>query len=231
MLTNKYVIAIIISLSITASPTYAFIDVSGPAQLVQLMKILMEARARYQQLNTMINGAKKHSEYIKALNKGIENTEGLLRGLPVKDEGVLAGLGNFRSALNAISNIYGKIPESPEKAMHTLHDETVAESLKMVDDIKKYAKTQEENSNIIRIQSRSASPKGAARISAESNALLLESISQLIRLETQNLKLQSEILARTNKKDKSIVRNYQQVNKGLDKAFKDIKPTSKFIRI
>jgi hypothetical protein len=111
-----------------------------------------------------------------------------------------------------------------------IHDQTVAESLKMANEFKEYSTQQERNSEVIAVQARLASPKGAARMQAATSAEILRSLSQLLRLNTQLLKLQSEQLAMNNKKSKEGVANFQRVNGDLGRGFNNFKPDMNLTR-
>lgn len=208
-----------------ARPGYSIIGDGGAgwAQLPYLIQILAENYKRYQQLRTMMDQAKQADYYFKNIHAGLQDIGGLIDGLPIEDHGVLRELKDFNKSLKAVTNIYGKIPKSPEQALHRLQDQTVAESLRMVNSFKDFTKTQERNSDSLKIQSESASPKGAARATAISNALLLKSVNQLIRLQTQSLKMQSENLAFKTRTDKTSVSSYQEVDRSLGDAFKKFK--------
>lgn len=194
-----------------------------------LIQILSENIRRWYQLQEMIEQGDKQMDFLKVLNQGIDNSIGLLQALPIKDEKVLADLKEFKSALEKVEGLYGKIPKSPEEALHVLHDQTVAESLKMATSFKEYSEVQEKNSQVIAAQARMASPKGAARMQAETSAEILRSLSQLIRLNTQLLKLQSEQLAMSNKTSKQGVANFQKVNRDLGRGFSGFKPDMKLV--
>ncbi len=227
---TKAKLCLLIALLLPAQ-SFAFTDGSGWVQVGYLSKILMENYQRYQQLKQMFDQAKRTKEFFKTVHNGLENATGLLSQLPIEDNGVLSDLTSFNRSLESIAELYGRIPDSPEQAIQVLHDKTVAESLRMITGFKKYAEKQEESSNTLKSQARSASPKGAARMTAESNAMVLKGVSQLIRLESQNLKLQSEILALQNKKDKEAVKSYQKINKDFGRAFEEFRPSSRFLRL
>lgn len=188
-----------------------------------LVQILAENIRRYQQLQMMIRQGRDHENFLRTLNAGIENSIGLLQSLPVKDEKILADLREFQGAMQTITDIYGKIPKSKEAAMQALHDQTIAESLRMINSFKDFSEKQEENSILIAAQSREASPKGAARMQAETSAQILRSLSQLIRLNTQMLKMQSEQFAMHNKIGKESVGNFQRVNQDFGRSFQGFK--------
>jgi len=197
----------------------AFIDGSGWVQVSYLIKILEENIKRYYQIKMLIDTAKDQNDYLRLINAGIDNSLGLLDSLPVKDEMVLADIRSFKAAMNKISELYGVVPRSREEPMQTLHDQTVAESLRMINTFKEFSTMQEENSIRIGVDSRNASPKGAMRMQAETSAEILRSLSQLIRLNTQMLKLQSEQFGMQNKRGKDSVTNFQKANDDLGRSF------------
>lgn len=201
-----------------SAPNFAQADIWG-GDVAVLMQILQENIRHYYQLQEMIRQGRDADHYLRWINAGIDNSIGLMQALPIKDEKVLADLRNFRSAMGKVEMLYGKPPRSPEEALQLLHDQTVAESIKMANDSKDFSETQEKNSEVIAIQSRDASPKGAARMQAETSAQILRTLSQILRLNTQMLKLQSEQLALTNKSAKEEVANYQRVNRDLGGGF------------
>lgn len=210
-------------------PAMAFTDGSGWAAVGYLIKILEENYRRYIQLKQMIDSANGHYDYIRALNQGLDNSIGLLDSLPIKDEKILAEIRNFKEALDRVELLYGKIPRSPDEALHLLHDQSVAESLRMANSFKEFSETQERNSQLIAIQARDASPKGAARMQAEMSAEILRTLSQLIRLNTQMLKLQSEQTAMANKSSKDNVASFQKINQDIGNGFSKFKPDMKLV--
>lgn len=195
-----------------------------------LMQILQENIRHYYQLQQMIQQGRDADSYLRWINSGMDNSIGLLESLPIRDEKVLADLKQFKMALGKVESIYGKAPQSPDEQIHVLHDESVAESLRMANSFKEFSDTQEKNSELIAIQARAASPKGAARMQAEMSAEILRTLSQLIRLNTQMLKLQSEQLAMQNKSAKDGVAGFQKINSDLGAGFSKFQPDMKLVK-
>lgn len=195
-----------------------------------LVQILSENIKQYYQLQALIRNGSDQMSFLQALNAGIDNSIGLMQSLPIKDEKILADLKEFRQATDKIEMLYGKVPKSPEEALHLLHDNTVAESLRMANSFKEFSEDQERNSSLIAAQAREASPKGAVRMTAETSAEILRTLSQLIRLNTQMLKLQSEQMAMSNKASKDNVVSFQKVNKDLGSGFSTFKPDMNLVK-
>ncbi|MBY0386312.1 hypothetical protein K2X05_14235 [bacterium] len=203
---------------------------AGWAQLPYLIKILEENYKRYKQLQIMIQSAKNQEEFLKSLTTGLDNSIGLLETLPLKNEKILSDLKDFKKGYDSVLDLYGSIPKSKEEALQVLHDKSVAESFKMVAMTDDHSRLQEENADLIKINAREASLKGAARMTAESNALILDSLKQLIKLQAQSLKLQSEQLAMQNKSSKTQVDSFQKINQGLGDGFKKFQQKPGLIR-
>lgn len=220
---------LIMSLMTFSNSAMALFDGSGWAAVGYLIKIVEENYRRYIQLRQMIDTASGHYDYIRALNRGLDNSIGLLEASPIRDEKILTNIRNFRDALSRVEILYGKVPKSPDEALHMLHDQSVAESVRMANSFITFSETQERNSIVIAAQARAASPKGAVRMQAETSAEILRTLSQLIRLNTQMLKLQSEQIAMANKSNKDQVVGFQKVNNDLGLGFSKFKPDMKFI--
>jgi P2-related tail formation protein len=212
---------IIFGLGLLLTGPLARADLFG-ADVGVLTQILAENIQQLIQLEQVVEQGTDQAEFLQQLNSGIENSMGLLRSLPVKDDNILANLTQFQGALSSLNNVYGSVPRSEVTPMQTLHDQTVAESLRMVNSFKDFSDQQEQNSIMMEFQSREASPKGAARMQAETSAEILRSLSQLIRLNSQMLKMQSEQFAMSNKSNKDSVKNFQRLNTDFGHSFQGL---------
>ena len=204
----------LILLLVLARPASAFLGDGGAgwAQIPYLTKILAENVKRYRQLKAIIETTKGREDYLRMVNAGLENSAGLLNSLPIEDRKILARLKDFREAFEAVQEIYGAVPESDDGGLQRLLDQSVAESFDMAARVTDYARTQEENAAKISIQSRDASPKGAARMNAEINAQILHTLNQLLRINGQMLKLQGEGLGLSNKRGKDSAEHFNHIN-------------------
>lgn len=160
----------------------------------------------------MIEQGQSHLDYLRLVNSGLDNITGLIASLPIEDERVLSELKNFKQALGQIKNRYGTIPDGGDAAMLSLHDDTIAESLKVTNAIQEYATGQEGNATRAFQQANYMSPKGAERLSAATNAQVLHALAQLLKVNGQILKLQSEAFAMDNKRAKDAAYHFNRVN-------------------
>lgn len=217
-------------ITLSSPKTYAFSDGSGWAMYPYIVKILYEAYKRYTQLNEMIAYAKGNQDFLRILHAGIDNLDGLIATMPIQDEKLLGDLRTFKEAVNKIENLYGAVPQSKEAGIQLLHDQTVAESIKLMNESKTYAEQQEKNATKIIAESRGASPKGAARINAQVSAEILHTLNQLLKINGQMLKLQSENLAASNKSEKDSVRHFQKIHSDIGSSIQNYQANLNFPR-
>ena len=203
----------------------AFFGGDAAIMLPYLIKLVGQAVKQYKQIKMVYNNAKKHKDMIKSINDGLNEAIGLLEHFPIEDEKVLGELKTFKKAINEVERLYGEIPKGKEELLIRLHDETVAESIKVSNSLREYAKNQERNSNRIAIQARSVSPKGAARVNIQTNAAILHTLNQLLKVNGQMLKLQSESLALNNKATKESNYQFQKITNDLGSSFKSFEAT------
>lgn len=198
---------------------------AGWANYAYLIKIYEENLKRYIQLREMIQQARTHDQYIRSLNEGLTNAMGLAQVLPLKDDQVLSQLRQFQDALRKIEEIYGIVPKGSDSELHKLHDMTIAESIKLANHLQEYSLQQEQNANAVFYQSTQASPKGAERMNAQMSAQILHSINQLIKVNGQMLKMQSESLAFSNKQDKDSTAGFNRTTNEFKGSMMKFKPS------
>lgn len=206
---------------------YALFGADAAAMIPFLVKLIAQAVNQYNQLKTIYNNAKQQKEMIESINDGLQEAIGLLETFSIEDEGIMNDLKSFKKALGKVQDLYGEIPEGKEELLLKLHDDTVAESIKIAAALKKYTEIQEDNSVKISRSANQSSPKGAARANVKTNAAILHTLNQLLKVNGQILKLQSENLALDTKKAKESNYHFNKVNKDLSKSFKSFHGTFK----
>jgi hypothetical protein len=219
-----YVLIFMISLTWNKGAFAQFSDGSGWANYAYLVKIYQENLRRFIQLKEMIQQARDHDQYIRALNYGLDNAMGLAQVLPLKDDQILSQLQRYQDALKKVEEIYGIVPKGSDSELHKLHDHTIAESIKLANVLQEYSLQQEQNATNVFYQSTQASPKGAERMNAQTSAQILHSINQLIKVNGQMLKMQSESLAFSNKRDKDSTAGFNKTSDDFRGSMKRFKP-------
>ena len=219
----KYWLLIALMLFSFQNNAYALFGADAAIMVPYLIKIIAEAVRQYEQLKSLSETTNKYKSLLDRYHQGLDDAIRLLEGLPIKDENILGAVKGFREAIAKIEDVYGKIPVSPESKMLKLHDDTVAESVRIIDQLQDYAARQEKNADFAMSYAKDASPKGAARVSVETSAAILHSMNQLLRVNGQMLKILSENLAYANKGGKDSILHYNQVNRDLGKSLNDFK--------
>ena len=177
-----------------------------------LIKQLAEMYKQYAELQRMVNQGQANLDYLHVINAGMDNISGLVAALPIQDEKILADIRSLQLGTSKIGRLYGAVPKSDVAPMQTLHDQTIAESFEMTNRARDYATGQEANANRAFQMSNSTSPKGAERLSVATQAQILHALTQLLKVNGQLLKLQSEQFALTNMESKDSVNHFNKVN-------------------
>lgn len=193
----------------------------GAASIPYLTKLLAQSVQQHEALKLILEKTKSHQELVKSLNKGIDDAYGMISTLPIQDERLLQELKNIKKATKKVEDIYGAIPSGPDKTMQLLHDNTIAESFKMSGAVNDYAKKQEGNSKIITNLSKDASPNGARKMNVRVNAEMLHTLNQILKINAQILKMQSENFALINKDSKESSAHNNKANHDLFSSFRN----------
>ena len=185
---------------------------AGYAQIPYLWDILQSNIRQYKELKKILEKEEESQHLIRILNKGIDNAEGLLRSMPVDEKG--------EKEIGRVRGLYGDIPRGEEYGLRFSHDKSATEGFELAEKSKKYAKRQEKNADKVFEQARNASPKGAQRMSAQTDAQILHSLNRLIRINSQILTIQGQMLAYQNKAGKDTARHFTKINEDIKNSFK-----------
>ena len=137
----------------------------------------------------------------------------------------------IRIHLEKLKRVYGTVPKGKDAPIFHRHDNTASEGIQMARSSKGYAKRQEHNADSVFKQAPRASSVGAQRMTAQTNAQILHVLNQLLRVNSQILKLQSERFAGETKDGKDLTRHFNRFNKDLEQAFQKFEISKKFPRI
>ena len=183
-----------------------------------LIQILSENLKRYHQLREVIEHGENTQHLLGVLNEGIDNATGLLLSMPIKAKNDLARL----------VEIYSEVPIGWESSLYSLHDATVYQGIGMANASRDYVRQLENNARRVFKQAQVASLRGAQRMTAQTSAQILHALNQLIRINSQILRLQSERMASENKEGKDSARHFDKVNRDMGAVFKQFKAANHF---
>ncbi len=209
-------------------PLKSFAFWGNPADTAYLAKILFNAVKQLNEMRRVVNSTKDTVRIARDLNRGINNALNLLKtAYPESELGLYKDWDNFQEALRNVEEIYGHSVRSKDSASQGDLDRSIAEAILMYNKITKHAKRVDGIGESISSQSRNASPKGAARLGAQANAVGLHVQNQSLRTHSAILKLDAQNSAIRNKKDKDETRFFLDSAKKLKKAMKNHEPTYK----
>ncbi len=212
---KKLLIVIVIGSLLSPVRSFAFSDGSGWVQIGYLIKILEESIRRYYQLQQMIQSSRDAQEFMREINRGLDDSVRLLSALPIRDEKILGQLKTFQTSIDEVQKIYGMIPKSPDEIVQKTNDLAVAESLKMATNANEYAEKQEVNATMIESRSWEMSPKGAMRMQAQVSSQILLTLNQILKMNSQLLKMQSAQFATQNREEKQDVLRFQRFSRDV----------------
>ncbi len=209
----------------TPHKSHALLGIDGAMTTPYLIKILSQSVKQYEQMKVIYENAKEHKDMIESINMGLNEAMGLLESFPIEGGKILGDLKSFKGAMDEVERLYGQIPRGKEELLLRLHDETVAESIKMVSSINSYAHSQEQNSRRMAASAPHVGLKGAARTNLEGQAAILHILSQILKINGQMLKLQSESLALSNKAAKESNHHFKKVTRDLGHSLNTFEAT------
>ena len=143
---------------------YAMFGMDAAAMIPYLVQIINQSIKQYTQLKQLYDTTSKYKDLLDRYHQGIDEALRLLEAQPVHDANILGQIRKLPAGHIKHGGVYGKIPNSPETSMLKLHDESIAESINMLSEIKEYTARQERNADLAMAYAKDASPKGAARV-------------------------------------------------------------------
>ena len=217
---------VIFSLAFGASNT-AKADLWG-GDVAVLVQILANALKQYQELKEIVGTAKDSLDMARDLNSGINTVLNLVEtSFPEVDLSVYKDWEDVSDAVKDVKSIYGTALKSKDSLSQGHLDESIAQAIVMYNKLNKHSKEIDKIGERISVQSRHASPKGAARLAAQATAVGIHVQNQSLRTQSAILKLEAQNSALRNKKEKDETRFFLKSAKKLKKALSNHKPTYK----
>lgn len=188
-----------------------------------LLQILSNALQQLAELKGIVDNGRDNIELIRDINKGISDSLSLMRTIsPNTDPGLYKDWEKTSDALSKLEDIYGVTIDSKDSKVQHDADQTVAEAISLNNTLYKYTKQIDEIGELIKSQSHSVSPGGAAKLTAQSLGVMLNLQNEMLRTQATGLKLQAQTLALQNRKDKErtkqMVNNADQLKQALGSA-------------
>lgn len=222
---RKLCLAIFLSVTLIV-PQTARADLFG-GDVVVLTKILIQAIQQLHQLRMIFENGKDSLSLMRELNRGIRNGLEVIRILnPKFNPGIFGNLETAESVQRAIEELYGVIPQTGEYKLQEAQDRAASESIAMNGTLFQYADDVDIEAKRIIAHAQEVNPQGAAKLTAESLAILIGVSTQVLRTNSMMLKMMGHNMALTNRKEKlqamQFKTQYQEVSSGLGNLPKKI---------
>lgn len=187
--------------------------------VVVLTKILIQTIHQLHELRMIYQNSKDHLGLMKDLNSGIRHGLQILRIInPKFNPGIFGNLEDAESVQRAIEELYGQIPQSSESRLQEAQDKAAAESIAMNGTLFRYADDVDLEAKRIIAHAQNVSPQGAAKLTAESLAVLIGVSTQVLRTNSMMLKMMGQNMALSTRKEKLQSAQFKTQYEGLSSA-------------
>jgi hypothetical protein len=209
------VLLIFCSLMIS-SPARA--DIFG-GDVAVLVQILANALQQLAQLQQILGTGNDTLGLMRDINRGLRDGLNIIHMVDPKfSPGLYGDLNNSQRALDAIQSLYGSVPQTGEARFQSNQDQSVAESISMVGSTYQFADQADQESKRIFDHSQDVNPQGAAKLTAQSIAVLINVTTQVLRTNSMMLKMMSENVAIQNKREKLQSAHFKTEYDGVSSA-------------
>lgn len=219
---RKYFIQIFLSLILLLPANPAHADLFG-GDVAVLTQILVQSIQTVIQLKSILDNGKDALNLARDLNAGIRSGLDLIRIInPKFNPGVYGDLRDTQNVLRAIEAIYGATPEGADQDLIRSQDMSVAEVISMNRNLYDYADQVDRERERILYHSQVVSPQGSAKLQNQSLAVLIGVMTQLLRTQSQMLKIMAQNTALETRKEKLLTQEFRQNYQGLSEGFKTL---------
>lgn len=223
---KKMIIVVILCLGI-GIPKPAKADLFGGDVMV-LVQILANAIQQLAQLQQLLSTGTDTLGLLREINRGIKDGLAVLQMVnPKFNPGIYGSIESADQVLRIIDDLYGKIPQTAELRLQRAQDQSASESIAMNAPLFQFADQADEESKRIFAHSQNVSPQGAAKLTAQSLAVLIGVTTQVLRTNSMMLKSVGENMALQNRKEKLQSSQFKAQYDGLSRGFKSLPKETK----
>lgn len=205
-----------------AVPKPAKADLFG-GDVAVLVQILANAIQQLAQLRQILSNGSDTLGLLRDINRGIRDGLTVLRIInPRFNPGIYGNLETADQVMRIIDDLYGSIPQTAELRLQQAQDRSASESIAMNGTLFSFADQADEESKRIFAHSQNVSPQGAAKLTAQSLAVLIGVTTQVLRTNSMMLKGMGENMALQNRKEKLQSAQFREQYDGLSEGFKGL---------
>lgn len=214
---KKVALALLLTFTML-KPQQSRADLFG-GDVVVLTQILANAIQQLIQLRQLLSTGADSLNLLRDINRGIRDGLSVIQMInPRFNPGLYGDLQTADRVLNVISDLYGRVPQTAEMRLQQAQDRSVSESIAMNGNLFRFADQADEESKRIFNHSQSVNPQGAAKLTAQSIAVLIGVSTQVLRTNSMMLKMMSENMALQNRKEKLQSAQFKSQYDGLSTA-------------
>ena len=216
---KKRIFTILVSALLLLSPKPAKADLFGGDVLV-LTQILAQAIQTVITLKSVLENGKDSLDLLRDINAGVRSGLDLIRIVnPSFNPGVYGNLNDADSVLRALQAVYGTIPQGMDEDLMKSQDQSVAEVISMNRNLYDYADQVDREKEKILFHAQVVSPQGAGKLQNQALGVLIGVTTQLLRTQSQMLKIMAQNMAYDNRREKLATQNFQENYQGLSRGF------------
>jgi hypothetical protein len=213
------IFAIFLSVVLIIGPMSAKADIFGGDVLV-LTQILAQAIQTVITLKSVLENGQDSLDLMRDINAGVRSGLDLIRIInPNFNPGVYGNLKDPDSVLRALQAVYGTIPHGMDEDLMRSQDQSVAEVISMNRNLYDYAEQVDLEKEKILFHAQVVSPQGAGKLQNQALGILIGVTTQLLRTQSQILKIMAQNMAYNNRKEKLATQNFQENYQGLSRGF------------
>lgn len=185
-----------------------------------LVQILANAIQQLAQLQKILGTGADTLSLMRDINRGIRDGLTVIHLLDPKfNPGLYGDLATSERVLSVLQDLYGKIPQTSEARLQAAQDQSASESIAMNGTLFQFADQADNESRRIFALSQGVNPQGAAKLTAQSVAVLISVSTQVLRTNSMMLKMMGQNMALSNRKEKIQAAQFQNQYQGLSSAF------------
>ncbi len=224
---KKYSMFFVILFSLMLPARFAQADLFG-GDVAVLIQILAQAVEQVARLQSIIQNGKDTLNLLRDINSGVRSGLDLIRIVnPKFNPGMYGNLKDPQNVLRAIHDLYGQAPKTADKDLMDSNDQSVAEVISMNRNMYDYADQVDQERERILVHAQAVSPQGSAKLQNQSTAILIGVMTQLLRTQSQMLKIMGQNMALENRKEKMNSNQFIENYKGLSDGFKSLPKDTK----
>jgi len=208
-----------------SAPLTAKADIFG-GDVVVLTQIFVNALQQLAQLRSILSTGSDTLGLLRDVNSGIRDGLAVIRVInPKFNPGLYGNVRDANDVLHILSQLYGKIPVTMEENLQAAQDQSVAESLAMHGTLYDYADQVDAESHRMLEHAAVVSPQGAAKLEAQSLAVLIGVTTQVLRTNSAMLKMMAQNMALENRQGKIRSEQFKAKYDDMSNALQDLPRT------